>query len=65
MTLDEIAQALKYDDARIVLAFAFNAAGKTQLCVSYKNATKSEAIFSAVMENLQAKYNSPCMRHRR
>lgn len=42
MTLDEIAQALKSDDARIILAYAFNATGKTQLCVSYKNATKYE-----------------------
>ena len=42
MTLDEIAQALKGDDARIILAYAFNATGKTQLCVSYKNATKDE-----------------------
>lgn len=42
MTLDEIAKALKKDAARIILAYAFNATGKTQLCVSYKNATKNE-----------------------
>lgn len=42
MTLDEIAKALKDDAARIILAYAFNATGKTQLCVSYKNATKNE-----------------------
>lgn len=41
MTLDEIALTLKDDDARIILAYAFNATGKTQLCVSYKNATKN------------------------
>lgn len=41
MTLDEIAAALKDDGARIILAYAFNATGKTQLCVSYKNATKN------------------------
>jgi len=42
MTLDEIAQALRDDEARIILAYAFNSTGKTQLCVSYKNATKNE-----------------------
>lgn len=42
MTLDEIAVALKNADARIILVYAFNATGKTQLCVSYKNATKNE-----------------------
>lgn len=42
MTLDEIAAALKDDGARIILAYAFNATGKTQLCVSYKNATKND-----------------------
>ena len=42
MTLDEIAAALKNDDARIIIAYAFNATGKTQLCVSYKNATKND-----------------------
>lgn len=40
MTLDEIATTLKDDDARIILAYAFNATGKTQLCVAFKNATK-------------------------
>lgn len=42
MTLDEIAKALRDDPARIVLAYAFNATGKTQLSVAYKNATKRE-----------------------
>lgn len=40
MTLDEIANTLRDDAARITLAYAFNATGKTQLCVAYKNATK-------------------------
>jgi hypothetical protein len=40
MTLAEIAQELKDDDAKVVLAYAFNATGKTQLCVAYKDATK-------------------------
>lgn len=42
MTLAEIAGTLKDDDARIILAYAFNATGKTQLCVAYKDATKLE-----------------------
>ena len=40
MTLDDIANTLRDDDARVALAYAFNATGKTQLCVAYKNATK-------------------------
>jgi len=40
MTLDEIAKTLRDDAARITLAYAFNATGKTQLSVAYKNATK-------------------------
>lgn len=40
MTLDEIADTLKKDPARITLTYAFNSTGKTQLCVAYKNATK-------------------------
>ena len=40
MTLAEIAQELKHDDAKVILAYAFNATGKTQLCVAYKDATK-------------------------
>lgn len=40
MTLDKIAESLRDDDARIALAYAFNATGKTQLCVAFKNATK-------------------------
>lgn len=42
MTLDEIAKKLRDDPARITLMYAFNATGKTQLSVAYKNATKQE-----------------------
>jgi hypothetical protein len=42
VTLDAIAKALRDDDARVTLAYAFNTTGKTQLCVAYKNATKQE-----------------------
>ena len=42
MTLPEIAEALKAEKAKIVLAYAFNATGKTQLSVAYKNVTKTE-----------------------
>jgi hypothetical protein len=42
VTLDEIAKSLKAEAARIVLAYAFNTTGKTQLCVAFKNATKKE-----------------------
>lgn len=42
MTLEDIAKVLRGDPARIALAYAFNATGKTQLCVAYKNATKRE-----------------------
>lgn len=42
MTHAEIAQAIKTDDARITLAYAFNSTGKTRLCVAYKDATKQE-----------------------
>ena len=42
MTLNEIAKALRDDPARITLMYAFNATGKTQLSVAYKNATKQE-----------------------
>ena len=40
MTLAEIAEAIKADNAKIVLAYAFNTTGKTRLCVAYKDATK-------------------------
>lgn len=40
MTLDDIAKQLRDDPARITLAYAFNATGKTRLCVAFKNATK-------------------------
>lgn len=42
MTLDEIAKALKDDAAQVILAYAFNATGKTQLSVAFKNKTKQE-----------------------
>ena len=42
MTLNEIAKSLRDDPARITLMYAFNATGKTQLSVAYKNATKQE-----------------------
>lgn len=42
MTHAEIAEAIRADDARIVLAYAFNTTGKTRLCVAYKDATKLE-----------------------
>lgn len=42
MTLNDIAKSLRDDSAKIVLAYAFNATGKTQLCVAFKNATKQE-----------------------
>jgi len=40
VTLNEVANTLRDSDARITLVYAFNATGKTQLCVAYKNATK-------------------------
>lgn len=40
MTLPEIANSLKENDARVILIFAFNAVGKTQLAVAYKDETK-------------------------
>ena len=52
MTLAEIANALREDDARVILAYAFNSTGKTQLCVAYKNATKSQdGVHSGVYYN--------------
>lgn len=42
MMLIDIAKALRDDPARIMLLYAFNATGKTQLSVAYKNATKQE-----------------------
>lgn len=38
----EIADVLKAGDEKVVLAYAFNATGKTRLCVAYKNATKKD-----------------------
>jgi len=42
VTLAEIANVLKERDAHVILLFAFNAVGKTQLSVAYKDATKLE-----------------------
>lgn len=42
MTLNDIAKLLRDDSARATLIYAFNATGKTQLSVAYKNATKQE-----------------------
>jgi hypothetical protein len=42
VTLDEIAKSLKDDEARIILAYAFNSTGKTQLSVAFKDATRRE-----------------------
>lgn len=42
MTHAEIAEQIKADSAKVVLAYAFNTTGKTRLCVAYKNATKRE-----------------------
>jgi hypothetical protein len=42
VTLDHIAKSLRDDDARVTLVYAFNATGKTQLCVAFKNATKQQ-----------------------
>src|SRR3954447_14296264 len=42
MTHAEIAEALRSCEERIILAYAFNATGKTRLCVAYKDATKQE-----------------------
>ena len=42
MTLTEIANTIREDSARVVLMYAFNSTGKTQLCVAFKNATKRE-----------------------
>jgi AAA domain len=42
VTLDEVAASLRDDNAQIILAYAFNATGKTQLCVAFKNATKQK-----------------------
>ena len=58
MTLDDIAKSLRDDKAPITLAYAFNATGKTQLCVAFKNATKQEdgshtgVYFNAYSEDL-------------
>ncbi len=40
MSLDTVANQLKEMDENIILVYAFNGTGKTQLSVAYKNATK-------------------------
>jgi len=40
MTLVDIAKQIKELDKSIILIYAFNAMGKTRLCVAYKDATK-------------------------
>ncbi len=42
MMLEEIANELVGTKERIILIYAFNATGKTQLSVAYKDATKHE-----------------------
>lgn len=42
MSIEAIAQQLKSLDENIVLIYAFNGTGKTQLSVAYKNHTKNE-----------------------
>ena len=42
MNLAEIATELKNSDTQIIPVFAFNAVGKTQLSVAYKDATKQQ-----------------------
>ncbi len=41
MTLEEIAKKLNENDEKIILIYAFNSIGKTQLSVAYKNFTKA------------------------
>jgi hypothetical protein len=41
MTLAEVSQQLKDNNESIILIYAFNSTGKTQLCVAYKNLTKA------------------------
>ncbi len=41
MNADEIAQQIKKTKENIILVYAFNATGKTRLCVEYKNLTKN------------------------
>jgi hypothetical protein len=43
-SLTEIAQQLKANKEPIILIYAFNSTGKTQLCVEYKNITKTEKV---------------------
>lgn len=58
MTHAEIAEAIKSDEAKVVLAYAFNTTGKTRLCVAYKDATKLDdgthtgVYFNAFSEDL-------------
>lgn len=51
MELKEIAKKIKEADERIILIYAFNGIGKTQLSVEYKNITKIEESHTGVYYN--------------
>lgn len=52
MTLPEIATSLRDSKDKIILIYGFNATGKTQLSVAYKNATKAaDGIHAGVYYN--------------
>ena len=51
MELSQIAQTIRDAKENIILIYAFNATGKTQLSVAYKNETKEEGKHSGVYYN--------------
>ena len=51
MALKDIAKTLKDAKENIILIYAFNATGKTQLSVAYKDATKEDDKHSGVYYN--------------
>ncbi len=51
MELKEIAKKIKEADERIILIYAFNGIGKTQLSVEYKDITKNEGSHTGVYYN--------------
>jgi hypothetical protein len=63
MSLPEIAEQIKASSKKIILIYGFNATGKTQLSVAYKNATKSAeghhagVYYNAYSEDLFVWYN--------
>jgi len=65
MTLPEIATSLRDSKDTIILIYGFNATGKTQLSVAYKNVTKAEdgthagVYFNAFSEDLFVWDNDP------